>query len=122
MKYTDAQKAISYGVGVFVLNIVFSLADIFLITIGDSWNLAVEAAVLAIYVSIILNYKKFQCMKKMTQVSFFRVVIFDSVMPSLSYVYIIVANSEGYLDLLSCVFPALTMIPLIITNKKIKLD
>ena len=117
---TDAQKALLYGVGVYVLHILFSLADIFIMTVGGDWPLAVTVATFALYVSIVLNYKKYALMKQTITLSFFRVVIFDSVVMALSYIYIIMANSEGYLDLWSCVFPALTMLPLIITNKKIK--
>lgn len=122
MKYTNGQIANAYGVGVFCINILFFLADILFMVFWGDFSIAIPLATFAIYISITLNYKKYQYMKNDLKISFFRVVIFDSMIMSLGYIQIIVMNKEGYLDLTTGVFPVLTMIPLLKTNKKIKLD
>ena len=83
---------------------------------------AICLTALAMYLSILLNYKKYNLMKDKTTVSFFRIVIIDAIVMLLGCIYIILMNEEGYLDLTTCILPPLTMIPLIKTNKKIKLD
>lgn len=121
MKLTNCQIAWAYSFGVYIINILFFLADIFSITIFSNLPLAICLMVFAMCLSLIFNYKKYQLMKDEANISFFRAVIFDTIIMLLGYIGILIMNEKGYLNLITCVISALTMIPLIKTNKKIKL-
>jgi len=117
-----AEKAIAYGTGVYFINIIFSVLVILIMVIYYNIFLAIIISSLSILFMLILNYKKYYLMKELIKVSFFRTIILDTVFISIGYIIIMLENEYGYLALITCIIPAIASIPLVKTNKKIKLS
>lgn len=122
MKFTYAEKANAYGVGVYFLTLICAAVSILALVNHGSIAISIGSALFYLWCAATFNYRKQRLAQKERelQLSFVRSVLVDSLLPCLGFANIIFANSIGYLDLFSPVILVLTMIPMVFTNRKIQ--
>ncbi len=114
------KKAITYGVSLLFTNLIIFLIIFFqLMFIERGFMFAVLICIIGIIFNFSLNYKKFRIINGKINISFFRCVVFDSIIGCCSFMINFLMVKYNYFNPLVIILPAFIMYPIIITNKKI---
>ena len=113
MKKVEPNIAVTYGVSSILMNIISIPVVMFIMGFSENITAAIIMTIIFMFLTYLLNYKKYSLIREEVKVSFIRVVVFDVSILILPYIYSMSEIRYGYIELTPAFILGIVIIPMV---------